>query len=328
VEQSSDPILSSAAAGDLPRPARAASVLALGYALVAIAYVMTSSWFAARSAASVEELGRIELVKGVGFVLVSSLALFFLARFLLRDAARKGLAVTERNVALQRSERAATAGLLAASLAHDINNVLTSVRMSLSFLERGQDDGGLDEMEAALGRVSLLSRRLLSVAGAEREEVRRYDLVGAIREGLSLARIHVDVKRCTVETAFDAGELPVRGPPRLLGRAVLNLVVNAAEAAGSGGRIRLEVRRDGEHALLEVHDDGPGIPAEVVERVFTPFFTTKELGTGLGLMSVRVCAEEHGGSAEVVESALGGAAFRLRLPLVGASEDGQSSSQA
>jgi two-component system sensor histidine kinase HydH len=303
-------------------------VLALGYALVAVAYVSTSSWFAARSAASVDELARIELLKGAGFVLVSSLALFGLARFLLRDVARKSLALTERNVTLQRSERAATAGLLAASLAHDINNVLTSVRMSLSFLEREQDEAGLSELESALDRVSGLSRRLLSVAGAEREEVRRYDLVGAIREGLTLAQIHVDVKRCTVETVLAAGELPVRGPARLLGRAVLNLVVNAAEASGSGGRVRLELRRDGDHAILEVHDDGPGIPADVTDRVFTPFFTTKELGTGLGLMSVRVCAEEHGGSAEVVPSALGGAAFRLRLPLAGAGPGTQSSSQA
>ena len=94
---------------------------------------------------------------------------------------------------------------------------------------------------------------------------------------------------------------------------LLNLVLNAADA--TGGRGRIEVRsfeEDGAH-VLEVHDDGPGVPLDIREEVFRAFFTTKADGNGLGLLSVRACAELHGGTAEIGDSPLGGACFRVTL---------------
>lgn len=312
-----------------PRPNQAALALALGYAVVAGLYIVFSSEIAARLSASVSDLARIELLKGVGFVVVTSGALFLLARGILGEVARRGLELAERNVALQRSERVATAGLLAASLAHDINNVLTSVRMSLGLLEEAEGDAATRrEMEDSLARVSALSRRLLSVAGAEREDSRDYELTDAVDEGLALAAIHVDVRRCTVERAYPGHAIRLRGPARLLSRAVLNLVVNAAEATGPGGRIRVVARARDAGGVVEVHDDGPGLGGEGEAAIFQPFYTTKKTGTGLGLLSVRACAEEHGGSVEVIESALGGAAFRMNLPGVDERTGDQSSSQA
>jgi len=95
----------------------------------------------------------------------------------------------------------------------------------------------------------------------------------------------------------------------------LNLILTAAVAAGEGGRVEVRLRREHGDAVLEVHDNGSGVPEESREKIFEPFYTTKPEGTGLGLLAARMGAEEHGGSIVVGDSDLGGAAFRVRLPL-------------
>jgi signal transduction histidine kinase len=104
--------------------------------------------------------------------------------------------------------------------------------------------------------------------------------------------------------------------PYLLRQVLLNLVTNAIQAGGEGGKVEIILGGGPEEAVIEVADDGPGIPAENLERIFEPFFTTKpvETGTGLGLSVSRSIVEELGGRLEV-ESAPGkGALFRMRLP--------------
>jgi two-component system NtrC family sensor kinase len=101
---------------------------------------------------------------------------------------------------------------------------------------------------------------------------------------------------------------------------LINLVLNAAEATGPGGRIDVRLTGDGAEARLEVHDDGPGIPEERRPGIFEAFETTKPDGTGLGLFSVQHIAEVHGGRAEALASELGGACFRVSLPVAGGAE--------
>ncbi len=101
---------------------------------------------------------------------------------------------------------------------------------------------------------------------------------------------------------------------------VLNLLLNAIDAAGPDGRVRVAVGRDGDDVTIEVVDDGPGIEPHVLGRIFDPFFTTKApgVGTGLGLAVVERLAAEAGGSVEVESSPGAGATFRVRLPAVSA----------
>ena len=105
----------------------------------------------------------------------------------------------------------------------------------------------------------------------------------------------------------------------MLKRALDNLVRNAVQAIAATlsreGRVRVLAFRDGMHAVLEVADDGPGVPADAATRVFDPYFTTKTDGTGLGLAIVKKVVLEHGGEIDCTRSELGGAAFRISLPL-------------
>jgi signal transduction histidine kinase len=100
----------------------------------------------------------------------------------------------------------------------------------------------------------------------------------------------------------------------LLEEAILNLLINAAQATGPNGRIELRVRREADHVLLAVHDDGPGVPEDQIESIFDPCFTTKPNGSGIGLVAVKAFAASCGGSIAVSKSPLGGALFEIRIP--------------
>jgi signal transduction histidine kinase len=100
----------------------------------------------------------------------------------------------------------------------------------------------------------------------------------------------------------------------LIDRMLLNLILNAADATNGAGRIEVRLTGDAETVFIEVLDDGPGIADDAKAAIFEAFYTSKPHGLGLGLVSVKVCAEAHGGSVEVSRSDLGGAAFRVRLP--------------
>jgi signal transduction histidine kinase len=101
----------------------------------------------------------------------------------------------------------------------------------------------------------------------------------------------------------------------LVRATVLNLLLNAAQAMGGNGRIAVAIARKGEDAVIEVRDNGPGIPAEIREQIFEPFFTTKARGGGLGLPIARRTAELHGGSLGLACPESGGTTVTLTLPL-------------
>ena len=98
-------------------------------------------------------------------------------------------------------------------------------------------------------------------------------------------------------------------------RAVLNVLLNATQHAGTGGRVAVEVVRDGQRARLDVRDTGPGIPKADRERIFEMFYTTRPQGTGLGLFLARTAVEQNGGTLAAIEPAGSGACFRLEFPL-------------
>ena len=111
--------------------------------------------------------------------------------------------------------------------------------------------------------------------------------------------------------------LPVRVDAMMLKRGVDNLIRNGLQALrdAEGSEVRIRATREGNHALIEILDDGPGIPESQRARVFDPYYTTKGDGTGLGLAIVKKVVLEHGGEIDVDESPSGGARFVVRIPL-------------
>jgi two-component system NtrC family sensor kinase len=133
-----------------------------------------------------------------------------------------------------------------------------------------------------------------------------------------------------IEPDLQAPDAIIKGVPEELQQAITNLTQNAVDAVGRGGHVWVRTRPEARHLRIEVADDGPGIPREALARIFTPFFTTKEVGKGmgLGLTITRQVIKQHGGTLDVDSTPGEGTTFTIRLPLAsddaGAEEGGQS----
>jgi two-component system OmpR family sensor kinase len=236
------------------------------------------------------------------------------------DAAR-----SEREVAMQRQRE------FVADASHELRTPLTSVLANLELLQasldsRDQSDDSemVDSALRSSRRMSRLVGDLLLLARADAgrmSEHRPCDLAEVAGEAAAEAAPLMGDRVLSVD---NDRPLPLDGSPDELHRMVLNLLDNAAHHTPPGSHIHLTLCRDGDEAIVEVGDDGPGIPEGVRSQVFDRFVrgegpsdTARGTGTGLGLAIVSAVADSHGGSVEVTESDSGGALFRARLPLNG-----------
>jgi PAS domain S-box-containing protein len=238
------------------------------------------------------------------------------------------------------SDRMASVGTLAAGVAHEINNPLTTVIANLDYVAdtlghgvggdsrparsnawlREEIQGPVDDAREAAQRVRFIVRDLKIFSRSPSGDTSGPVDVKAIME--SSLRMAWNEIRHRARLVKDYGPVPaVEASEARLGQVFLNLLVNAAQALPDGradhNQIRVSTRLDGEWVLVEVSDTGPGIPPEIVGRIFDAFFTTKDVGvgTGLGLAICQRIVTDMGG-ALTVESAVGkGATFRVMLPI-------------
>lgn len=297
---------------------RRAAGLAIAYALVAATYIFLSTNLAVRFAPDIDDLSRIETVKGIFFVLVTSLVLLGGSYWLLSRAAKDADELRRSREALLLSEQRALAGLLASSVAHDVGNLLVPLHAGVRDL---RDELGasaspsvrelLDEMTEAVDRLVEVSRRQMTMGREGAGRFSEIDLAEVVHEATQIARRHTKVRGMTIDV-IGPDHVDAHANATLLQQVILNLIVNAAEATGGNGRVEVRYGESGSDLFLEVSDDGPGF--ENKERAFEPFFTTKRGGTGLGLFSVRACAGLHGGAVELGSVPLGGASVRLSFP--------------
>jgi signal transduction histidine kinase len=225
-----------------------------------------------------------------------------------------------------RQESLAQMGEMAAVVAHEVRNPLAGIKGVLQVVGQrlppeSAERRAVHEAMLRLDSLKALTEDLLLFTRPRSPEPAPLVLAQLARETAALLRADRGLADLTVETRGDPGE--IRGDPRQLRTVLLNLLRNAAEAAGAGGRVVLDVRDRPEHVELTVVDDGPGVPEDQRERIFEPFFTTRARGTGLGLAIVRGVVEAHGGEV-VAEPAIGGGArFRVTLPREASSRVGR-----
>lgn len=287
------------------------------YCVSAALYIVLSSRVAAALASDVASLERIERMKGVAFILITSAVLFLATRFALLRTGADARALAQQREALVATERKATAGMMAAAIAHDANNVLTALLGELALIEDEVGSRpGLQNLDAAAQRLVDLNRRLISAAKSQSETVRVVDVGRLCQEVLGVYRPHSALRRCKVVTNLEGApaDVRLRASPVLFQQILGNLLVNAGEATDGKGTVELRLQGDDAALVVEVHDDGPGVPADRRENLFEALVTTKATGTGLGLYSARVCATAAGFTLAVDDSPLGGACFRVTLP--------------
>lgn len=226
--------------------------------------------------------------------------------------------LASKNRQLARRERLAALGEMAAGLAHEIRNPLGGISLYASVLQReltdredlltivGKISRGVASLESLVADVLAFTNKVHCQAGP-------VDLGALVEETAEMT-----LSQCSSAVRIDIAE-STRGrrvwvDENLFRRALLNLMLNASQACGDDGTIRVSCRRRGSHDVVVVEDDGPGIETDVVDRIFNPFFTTKSTGTGLGLTIVHRIVEAHGGVISATNRRSGGARFSIRLP--------------
>ena len=210
--------------------------------------------------------------------------------------------------------------LLARKMAHELKNSLTPIRLTVEEIAARQSSAGPEFFERAaaivVDEVASLERRVraFSQFAAEPEaHPARLDLDALVRERMDLLRAAHPGVRYRVEASGDA---PAAWADADQVKGILtNLLENAAEAAGEAGEVLVVTGRSGANATVEVHDSGPGVSAEARSRLFEPSISFKKHGMGLGLAISRKNALLAGGDLALVEGRLGGAGFRLTIPL-------------
>jgi len=232
----------------------------------------------------------------------------------------------ELRLMLVQADKLASLGQLAAGMVHEINNPLTSILAYTDFLskrasarEDSEDVERLRRIGESAHRMLRLSRDIVSYARPSSETPQPVVLSSVIEQALVFCDHLFQEAGVAVEREFGDGVLPVRGRPEQLAQVFVNLFTNACHAMPQkGGRLQIttELTTNEGHIRIVVSDNGHGIEDGHLERVFMPFFTTKDEkhGTGLGLAIVKRIVDSHDGRVEV-ESDGGGTRFVIHLPV-------------
>jgi len=250
---------------------------------------------------------------------------------LVRDVSdRKTLEDQSRDLYQQllQAEKMAALGTTISGVAHELNNPLATIlTWSERLAERDLDASarrGVDAILHEAERAARIVRNLLTFARKRHTTRTMVDVNQVARETLSMRAYEQRVTNITIIDALASGLPQVFADPHQIQQVLLNLVINAEQAMlAANGRGTLVVRTwqeaERESIVLEVNDDGPGVPEDVQTKIFDPFFTTKEVGkgTGLGLTVAYAIVEEHGGRMWLASEIGGGASFFVELPCAG-----------
>ena len=246
------------------------------------------------------------------------------------DGERMGALVTLRdldslesiNTQLQVSERLAALGRITAGVAHEVKNPLNSMRLwlenlkeSLSAESDGASQQAVQVLDKEIDRLDAVVKRFLDFTRPMDIRLEQTQLAELLKEVLEFARPQLQKSNIQLAQLLPIDVPEVYVDRALLKQAVLNLVLNAAEAMPNGGQLRLVLSRRGEMAEITVGDTGKGIPLENRQKIFQLFFTTRPGGSGIGLASTFRIVQLLNGSIDFTSEVGRGTTFRIELPL-------------
>lgn len=295
--------------------------------------------------------GSIYLNPLVGYWNTLMLFMFFLVVVYLLtafQAARDGLEETleQRTLALEaleveiqerkrleasklQAERLAVAGQMAAQVAHEVRNPLGSITLNLDLIYKeigrlavgkshSPDEGRLliKDVREEVCRIGRVIEEYLQFARPPKLQRAPVELNALLEQKLGFIYSNLERANVKLQMHLDPGVTTINGGADQLWQAVLNLIRNSCEAMPGGGELTIGTRRDGGQVLLRVSDNGKGMTAEQSQQLYEPFFTTKQEGTGLGMVLVQQIITEHGGQIECESISGKGSTFTISLPLM------------
>jgi signal transduction histidine kinase len=221
---------------------------------------------------------------------------------------------------VRQADRLASVGQLAAGLAHEMRHPLASIDGAVNVLANPQSPDDLQEefrgiLRKECRRLGGLLTELLHFATPRTPNLQRISVEACVQEVVMLARSSITTPGVEIQILVP-DDLPlVECDEEQMRQVLMNLVMNGLQATPVGGRVTVRARLEGSLLALVVSDNGPGVPDNLKDRVFDPFFTTRESGTGLGLAVVQQIVKQHGGTIDVDGDVSGGASFTVRIPI-------------
>ena len=232
-------------------------------------------------------------------------------------------ATMEQAASVAESERSKAVSMLAAEVAHEIGNPLNSLYLHLQFLQRllKNPDANLAdaaqevaEARSEVERLDAIINQFLHALRPGKPVFEPLDLKSLVLDSLNFMRQEITDRKIQLEFYWGENVPQINGDANQLKQAFYNLARNAMQAMPSGGKLTVRCSADDSFVMLSVSDSGCGIKPENMQKIFRPFFTTKNAGTGLGLMIVERIVREHGGSLAVDSRENVGTTFTISLP--------------
>ncbi|ANS38113.1 PAS domain-containing protein [Bacillus velezensis] len=216
-----------------------------------------------------------------------------------------------------KSEKLSIAGQLAAGIAHEIRNPLTAIKGFLQLMKptMGENEHYFEIVFSELSRIELILSELLMLAKPQQNAVKeRVNLKKIISEVTALLETQANLKGIFIKTDYEHDSMYINGDQNQLKQVFINLIKNAVESMPDGGTVHILMTEDEYSVNVTVKDEGDGIPENVLKRIGEPFLTTKEKGTGLGLMVTFNLIKNHQGAIQVDSKPDRGTAFHITFP--------------
>jgi len=252
---------------------------------------------------------------------VSILIFIPMAFFYVRKAIDKTRNLEKRAI---NSERLAFIGTLAGGLAHEIKNPLSTLNIYLQLLQ--------EELESMTGtnskrvhmktqvlqkevqRLEQILNDFLRFARGQKLELKDHDMNEILDEVADFVTPEIKQKKILILKSYDADLPQCRLDSNLIKQAILNIIINAEQAMGNGGELMIRTSKDKKYIQIDITDTGPGIPKDIIDKIFQVYFSTKKTGTGLGLPTAKRIIEDHRGTISVQSEEGKGTNFSIKLP--------------
>jgi signal transduction histidine kinase len=241
-------------------------------------------------------------------------------------------AKSELEERLNNAERAAVIGRLTSAVAHEIRNPLNFINLSIDHVRSKYEPEGerdrerfnrlLGSIKEEIGRLNRLVNDVLNFGRPANLNARRFDLRNTIDPVVGLVRTQAEQQRVEIEVDLPDEPVEVEGDLEKLKSCFSNIVINAIQAMPEGGRLEIAMRTGDEWVGVRFRDTGSGIPEEALDRVFEPYYSTKDTGTGLGLAVTKKILDEHGGRVRVASAPGDGTTFDVELPRAASAREG------
>jgi PAS domain S-box-containing protein len=227
---------------------------------------------------------------------------------------------------LRVQDKMSSLGRVAAGIAHEIRNPLSGINVYLGTLEKMYDKEDnfekvkkiFSQLKSASNKIESVIRRVMDFSKPSEPKLVSTDINRPIQEAINLSSVTLRKRGIKLEKELSESMQPCRADPNLIEQVILNLINNAAEAMKHvEGNKKIEVTscmRDN-HVIIKITDSGPGVPLHLREKIFDPFYTTKNGNTGIGLSLSHRIIKDHRGSLEISSSKWGGAEFKIEIPI-------------